>query len=571
MSLNGPKIAVPKILVPTDYSACSGAVLRHAVSLARDEAASLIVLHVAAPGGATDGGFLTDPKTALEQADLQDMLTSLCDGQRLAAHEHRVVTGEPVEQIVDVAKREQATLIVMGTKGRTGVKRLLMGSVAEAVASHAPCPVLIYRDAAESNGAWPPMAADSPVANPKAAPDDAPVFVADDGPRDASLDSPAIGLLSRAIHMRATDVHLDPVGEEFEVRFRIDGRLRHYCRLGREVGHALLTQLKVLGELDITEPFAPKEGRLQLPASLAGHEVRITTLRVGGGEAASLRLLSRGRLLRPLDELGLTSQALDLVRQMLHKTEGLILITGPAGAGKTTTAYSMIHGIDDGQRNIVSVEDPVEYTIPSIRQLHVDSKHHVTMTSALRTVLRLDPDVVLIGEIRDPETAVTAMRAANSGKYCFSTLHTRDVAATITALRDLGIDNRSLAANVTGIISQRLVRRLCPKCRRREPLAEADAALFRGNEVPVPEAIHRAVGCSDCHGGGYFDRIGIFEVVPASRDLSEAVVRGTLEEELRDLIRSQGNISLLSDALRKVADGVTTLDEVRRMHWVDFS
>jgi type II secretory ATPase GspE/PulE/Tfp pilus assembly ATPase PilB-like protein/nucleotide-binding universal stress UspA family protein len=564
MSVSGPKI-----LVPTDYSACSSAVLRHAVSLARDEAASLLVLHVAAPGATTNGGLPIDPKTALEQADLRTLLASLCGDQRLAAYEHRVVVGEAVEQIVDVAKREQATLIVMGTKGRTGVKRLLMGSVAEAVASQAPCPVLIYRGAADSDGARQPLPQDVRNAAEPAPPDETPSFMPDEGARDEIDDSPAIGLLTRAINMRATDVHLDPVGEEFEVRFRVDGRLRHYCRLGREVGHGLMTQLKVLGELDITEPFAPKEGRLQLPASLSGHEVRMTTMRASGGEAASLRLLSRGRLLRPLDELGLATNALRLVQQMLQKTEGLILITGPSGSGKTTTAYSMIHGIDDGQRNIVSVEDPVEYTIPSIRQLHADPKHHVTMTSALRTLLRLDPDVVLIGEIRDPETAVVAMRAANSGKYCFSTLHTRDVAATITALRDLGIDNRSLAGNLAGIISQRLVRRLCQQCRRREPLAQTDAVLFQNNGVETPEVIYQAVGCPHCQGSGYFDRVGVFEVVLPERDFSEAMVQGSLEEELRDLIRSHGTPSLVSDSLRKVTDGVTTLDEVRRMHWVE--
>jgi type IV pilus assembly protein PilB len=377
-------------------------------------------------------------------------------------------------------------------------------------------------------------------------------------------------LLRRAIEARATDVHLDPLGDGLEMRLRIDGRLEHYCRLRPEVAHLLATQLKLMANFDIANPFHPQEGRISLPAPLDEFDVRITRIPVMGGESIALRLLNGRHLLRPLNSLGLSAESLNRLHEMLQLGEGVVLVTGPAGSGKTTTAYSMAHGIDDGHRNIVTIEDPPEYRVASFRQMCVDTRHEVTMTSGLRNLLRMDPDVVLVGEIRDAETAEIAMRAASSGKYVFTTLHTRDVASTITALRDLHIDNRSLAGNLTGIISQRLVRRVCPDCREQVPLDPLLAPLFRDEGLEPPATVPSPRGCATCRGLGYYDRVGIFEVALPNPAIREAVERGDPEEELRQMIRSNGTRSLLADGLAKVGEGITTIDEVRAMTWVRF-
>lgn len=545
-----------KILFPTDYSAAGNAALPYAVSLAEQGQALLILTHVQAPslpplGTAEPPG---ERESDEESAFLTLVNSAITAQQQPVAHEFRKLRGDPAMEIVRLAQREQVDLIVMAAAGRTGWRRILMGSVAEAVAREAPCPVLSLRE---------PPVAESP-----------PASIHPRGERQANLSpneaerSSAVALLRRASTARATDVHLDPLDDDVEVRFRVDGRLEHYCRLHRDVAHPLMTQLKIMAEIDIADPFHPQEGRISLPDPAGDHEIRITKVPVVGGESIALRLLKRQHLLHRLESLGLTAESLAWTREMLRRGEGVVLITGPAGSGKTTTAYSMLRTLDDGQRNIVTIEDPVECRIANFRQLSVDSRHGVTITSGLRTLLRMDPDIVLVGEIRDAEAAQIAMRAASSGKYVFTTLHTRDVASTITALRDLHIDNRSLAGNLTGIISQRLVRRLCPHCRRQVPIDARHRQVFLDQGVEPGPFIFQSVGCDQCRNLGYHERIGVFEVALADRAIREAIEQGAPEDELRDLLRSNGTRSLLSDALLKVRDGDTTLEEVLSMTWV---
>jgi general secretion pathway protein E len=381
--------------------------------------------------------------------------------------------------------------------------------------------------------------------------------------------SMALDLLQRALEARASDVHLDPKADDrYEVRFRIDGRIEHYCELDSGIAAPLLQQFKVLAGLDIANPFAPMEGRLQLPAGLPDAAVRITTAPVQGGTAMALRILRRDRALMPLEGLGLSSAARDAVSRMLHAGGGLVLVTGPTGSGKTTTIHSLLNLLTSQGRNIVSIEDPIEFPLPFVRQLGVDPKHDVTMTQALRTILRMDPDIIHVSEIRDVEAAEIAMRAASSGRFVFSTLHTRDVASTVTAMRDLHIDNRSLAGNLTGIISQRLVRRLCPECAACRPITDAEAARFRAEEVELPAELRRSAGCTHCRGTGYHDRIGIFETALTHGPAETAIENGAPEDELRTVLRSSGTPSLMADALMKVRDGVTSLEEAEAMKWI---
>jgi type II secretory ATPase GspE/PulE/Tfp pilus assembly ATPase PilB-like protein len=336
------------------------------------------------------------------------------------------------------------------------------------------------------------------------------------------------------------------------------------------VAHPLVSQLKIMAEIDLADPFHPNEGRFSLSDALGGYEVRMTKVPVIGGQSVALRLHNRARLVRPLNSLGLGPESLAAIGEMLRLGEGVVLVTGPTGSGKTTTAYSMVQALNDGHRNIVTIEDPIEYRIDGFRQMSVDLRHDITMTHGLRTLLRMDPDVVLVGEVRDAETAETAMRAASSGKYVFTTLHTRDVASTITALRDLHIDNRSLAGNLTGIISQRLVRRLCAHCRQTVPLGDLPPQTFLDEHLDPPAALGKPTGCPQCRNLGYFERIGVFEVVVPNRAIRQAIESGAPEDELRDLLRSAGTRSLAADSLVKVRDGTTTLEEARSMTWVKF-
>lgn len=555
-----------KILFPTDYSSASGAALRYAVSLAKHSQAMLLVVYVEPPSLPPVGR--ADKHSKEDEAALAKRLQSLAgDDEHGLTHETRKLRGDPAAEIVRLASDEDIDLIVMATAGRSGLRRVLMGSVAEAIVRQAPCPVLTLKEPHwhKPAVALPPGGAvrDDVEAEPEIILHDPGFAISEAGAASALV------LLRQAIEARATDVHLHPLDGDIEVRLRIDGRMEHHCRLAADVGHPLVVQLKVMADLDISDPFHPQEASVSVPQGIGGYEVRITTVPVVGGESVALRLLERDRLLRPLDALGLTPDSLVRIERMLRPGghEGVVLVTGPANSGKTTTAYSMVHALDDGHKNIVTIEDPPEYRIPGFRQLAANPRHHVTMTSGLRTLLRMDPDIVLVGEIRDVEAAEIAMRAASSGKFVFSTLHTRDVASTITALRDLHIDNRSLAGNLTGIISQRLVRRLCEHCRREAPLDSGDAQFFVDEGLEPPGTVFVAVGCPRCRDAGYFERIGIFEVVGPDHGIRDAIQRGASEDELRSLIRSGGTCSLRSDALAKVRDGVTALDELNTMTW----
>jgi type II secretory ATPase GspE/PulE/Tfp pilus assembly ATPase PilB-like protein len=383
--------------------------------------------------------------------------------------------------------------------------------------------------------------------------------------------SPALDLLQRAESLRATDVHIDPIAVgAYSVRLRIDGRLEHYCDLDSDLAAHLLQQFKILGDLDIAEPFRPHEGRLRLSPTNLDCQVRITTSPVAGGESVCLRLQTRSTMFRPLGDLGLVATTQSAIEDMLHRGEGIVLVAGPTGAGKTTTVYSMLRELEPPKqhRNIVTIEDPVEFNCPFLRQMSVDEAHGITLSAGLRTMLRMDPDVVFVGEIRDAQTAEMAMRAASSGKYVFSTLHTRDVASTVTALRDLGVSPRSLAGNLTGIISQRLVRRLCHQCRELGPITDHARQLLADHDVEMPSQLYRAGGCDNCRNTGYCGRVGAFEVAVAVHQLIEAIDREAPEDELRRLIRSTGTASLTNDGLKKAIDGFTTIEEVLQMRWL---
>jgi type IV pilus assembly protein PilB len=538
---------VNRILVPTDFSPFSNAAVRHAGDLAMTFGAQLHLLHVASGQSAEpEADRLRHARQQLSQQVAPHLVVEL-------KVEQAAVVGTPHREICRYAQEHKIDLIVMGTHGRTGLAHLTIGSVAERVLRGAPCPVIVVRSDEERRDT------DQVAANELPEESFAPEITSSD------QVTPALDLITRALALRATDIHIDPVGRDYSVRFRIDGRLQRYCKLDADVAAHLIQQYKTLARLDIADPFHPQEGRLRLPSSMPDLEARITTSPVAAGEAVALRLFERDGVFRPLDCLGLSDRSLIAINQMLQRGEGLVLVTGPAGSGKTTTVYSMLETLGTGERNIVSIEDPVEFPASFVRQMEVDEGHGVTMTSGLRTLLRMDPDIVFLGEIRDGEAAEISMRAASSGKYVFSTLHTRDVASTVTALRDLHVDSRSLGGNLAGIISQRIVRRLCTECREAAPIRDEERAIFQRHKIEPPAHLGRPVGCRNCRGSGYRGRIGVFEVVQAEENLLREIARGAAEHELRELIRAAGVPELATDALTKVRDGVTSLEEIARM------
>ena len=611
-----------KILVPTDFSEYSASAIDYACNLATESSDGQTQVHLIHVIGDSPGvnGHTERLRKRLEQ------LGRTVDAKAELQIDtiKQVIPGEPSHVINRYARDHDVDMIVMGTHGRTGLSHFTLGSVAERVVRNSECPVLVMgprdqtrsvsveraaetisqrlgdsfksgreagidkmravlQDAFDLHSAtairlidqlvekeWAEWTSGEPglwsiIQGVEFAEAPAATFADQAG----KSESQAIDLIQRARRLRATDIHLDPSGNgEIVVRLRIDGRLEEYCRLNELVGEHLINQLKTIAQLDIAEPFRPQEGRLRLPESMTELEVRITTARVASGDTVALRLFDGSNIFLPLTNLGFADSALESVKDMLHLGEGLVLVTGPTGSGKTTTVYSMLETSGGAERNVVSVEDPVEFPVPFVRQMNVDDRHGITMTSGLRTILRMDPDVVFLGEIRDAEAAQIAMQAAASGKYVFSTLHTRDVASTVTALRDMGIADRSAAGNLTGIINQRLLRRLCPNCKRADAPTEAQKDRFLSAGLAIPERVFAATGCELCRNTGFRGRVGAFEVALVNKPLSDAIAAGESENHLRDLLRSNGIVSLVEDALRKAADGTTTVDEAIGVHWL---
>ncbi|MEZ6089349.1 MAG: ATPase, T2SS/T4P/T4SS family [Pirellulaceae bacterium] len=380
--------------------------------------------------------------------------------------------------------------------------------------------------------------------------------------------SPALDLVMRAVKLRASDIHIDPLDERIhKVRFRIDGQLEDYCELDTSIAEHLIQQLKIIAQLDIAEPFRPQEGRVALPAPLnEALEARLTCLPVFSGEAASIRLFDRQRVFFQLAELGLSKRSLHALEQMRETSEGLILVTGPTGTGKTTTVYSMLESFGDEHRHIVSIEDPVEFDAKFVRQISVDERHGLTFHQGLKTVLRMDPDVIFVGEIRDYDTLTTALRAAGSGRFVFSTLHTRDVASTITALRDLGIENQSIAAKLNGVINQRLVRRLCAHCREQVDVSERQSLTFAEHHIEPPRYLYQSPGCEKCRGTGFHGRTLVSEAVAVNEALANLICENAGLAELTKQLRNNGTVSLREDAMHKVIDGDIDFGEAMLLH-----
>lgn len=389
------------------------------------------------------------------------------------------------------------------------------------------------------------------------------------GGRKLADGSPVINLVNyaivQAVTQGASDIHIEPGHKSTSIRFRIDGSLREVMKPRKDLHAAIVSRVKVMAKLDIAEHRNPQDGRLHVRMNRRDIDLRVSTLPTVLGEKVVLRVLDRQSITFDLAKLGMPNESLEIAHRMLSRPHGLVLVTGPTGSGKTTTLYSAIELIKGIERNIVTVEDPVEYQLELINQVQVQNETGVTFAKALRSILRQDPDVIMVGEIRDRETAETAIQAALTGHLVLSTLHTNDSVSAITRLIDMGIERFKIAAALVGVIAQRLVRSLCPDCREPYyPSAKLLEELHFKGDVRHPFA--RSRGCAKCYESGYRGRSGIYELLESNAELRMLINDGEDLDRLRSAHRGP---SLLAEGLVLAAKGVTSLEEVGRVAMTD--
>ncbi|NUB42764.1 type II/IV secretion system protein [Fertoebacter nigrum] len=383
---------------------------------------------------------------------------------------------------------------------------------------------------------------------------------------DQSEDAPVVrlinALLLEAIREGASDIHIETQERSLKVRFRIDGILREMVEPKRALAPLLVSRIKVMAKLDIAEKRLPQDGRVSL--RVGGHEVdvRVSTIPSQYGERVVMRLLDRDATRLGLDRLGMSPRDAQVFARMLARPDGMLLVTGPTGSGKTTTLYAALDHLNDKSRNIMTVEDPIEYSVDGIGQMQVNPRTDLSFARGLRAILRQDPDVIMVGEIRDRETAQVAVESAMTGHLVLSTLHTNTAIGAVARLTDMGVERFLLAPMLVGVVAQRLVRRLCPDCRRPDTASAADAALVEG--LAPGDALYRACGCPACHGQGYRGRSGIYEVVAITRALETLIHAGASEADLTAAARADGP-GLLADGLRQIRAGLTTVEDVARV------
>lgn len=366
----------------------------------------------------------------------------------------------------------------------------------------------------------------------------------------------------------ASDIHFDPTETTIRVRFRIDGVLIDYTIIPETIRKNLIARLKIISGMDITESRLPQDGAIKTTIKDINLDMRVSSLPTNEGEKIVIRILDYSTSMKGLDALGFTPNNLNKVKELMKEPNGIILVTGATGTGKSTTVYSILETLNTPEVNLVTVEDPVEMSIPGMNQIQVNSEIGLTFAEVLRSILRQDPDIIMIGEIRDDETAKIAVRASITGHLVLSTLHTNNALNTIERLRDMDVETYLLASSLNGIISQKLARRICPHCMKKRPAIDYERKLIKKNlGIDITELAY-AEGCSYCV-GGYKGRIAIHEVLVISEEIRDAISNGMPKEELRKLVYKGDTTTLLQDGLIKVLQNKTTIEEILRLVELD--
>ena len=384
------------------------------------------------------------------------------------------------------------------------------------------------------------------------------------GPEDAPIVKLVYSLLAQAVGEGASDIHVEPEEGELRVRFRVDGVLKEAAHVPKRMTGAVVSRLKIMSELDIAEKRVPQDGRVSVSVEERRIDLRVTTLPTQRGEGATIRILDESNSHRTLDELGMYGSARARFEEAFRQSYGAVLVTGPTGSGKSTTLYAALAELNDVTKKIITIEDPVEYRIDGVNQINVNRKAGLDFATGLRSILRADPDVVMVGEIRDSETARIAVEAALTGHMMLSTLHTNDAPGAIPRLSEMGIETFLTASAVDCVIAQRLARKLCPSCKRRTVIsaeALAGAGVHGGAELEGYEP----VGCPRCNESGYRGRVGIYSAMSMSEALKELTIRRAAEPEIAAVAEEEGMLTLREDGVSKVRAGVTSLEEVLRV------
>ncbi|MEM9187402.1 MAG: ATPase, T2SS/T4P/T4SS family [Planctomycetota bacterium] len=370
-------------------------------------------------------------------------------------------------------------------------------------------------------------------------------------------------ILMGAINANCSDIHLEPHIPEMRVRYRVDGELQAVMTIPNHTEESVVARIKVMADMDTTENRRPQDGRLSIEEGGARVNFRVSTIPTVGGEKVVMRLLDEGNQIFDLEGLGLGQRDLKTIQSLIDKPYGMIVVTGPTGSGKSTTMYSILSKLNATSRNIVTVEDPVEYRLPGVNQVASDNDHGLGFANALKYIMRQDPDVIMLGEIRDHETAATAVQAALTGHLLISTLHTNDAVGSIARLSDLGIDGFKVGSALLGSIAQRLLRSICNDCKEPvEPNETLLKQLSQGRDVPADTIFYRGRGCKKCLGSGYLGRIPIYEIMTVTPTIAEAVEKGVPATKVREIACREGMVELAGAGMEQVIAGKTSLEEV---------
>ncbi len=384
------------------------------------------------------------------------------------------------------------------------------------------------------------------------------------GAEDAPVIKLVYSILAQAVGEGASDIHLEPEEGELRIRFRIDGVLKESAHVPKRMISAVISRLKIMSELDIAEKRVPQDGRVSVSIEDRRIDLRVTTLPTSRGEGATIRILDESNAQRTLDDLGMDGSARARFEDAFHQAYGAVLVTGPTGSGKSTTLYAALAELNEIEKKIITIEDPVEFRIPGVNQMNVNRKAGLDFARGLRSILRADPDIVMVGEIRDAETARISIEAALTGHMMLTTLHTNDAPGAIARLNEMGIETFLTASAVDCVVAQRLARKLCPSCKRRSivpVMALQEAGIKVGTEVEAYEP----VGCGRCNNSGYKGRVGIYSVMTLSERLKQMTIARAPETEIAAVAREEGMLTLREDGVVKIRAGVTSLEEVLRV------